>query len=254
MKKLTILAALLLASTSAYAGNSVSFEISGHKVHIAVPKNCDQLSCVTISATGFSDFNLKDLKLGSSPSDDNDAPAPNTAAQNSASATVNQPPATSQQTSDLVGAPPALVTMAPTPAATAPIVTNGTAAPAPEAVTSIAPPAAAKVETPVAAPAAAPATPLGVWETEGNKGKVRIEACGSNLCGYAVKSKPGENGEKILINMKPSDAKWVGRIYDPDSGRNYDSNIAMKGSNRLRVEGCAFGGMLCGGQTWTRVS
>ena len=44
----------------------------------------------------------------------------------------------------------------------------------------------------------------------------------------------------------------------PDSrsgqGRNYDSNIAMKGPNALRVQGCAFGGMFCGGQTWSRVS
>jgi uncharacterized protein (DUF2147 family) len=61
-------------------------------------------------------------------------------------------------------------------------------------------------------------------------------------------------GEKILINMKPQDTKWIGRIHDPDSGRNYDSTIALKGTNRLRVQGCAFGGMFCGGQTWSRVS
>ena len=72
---------------------------------------------------------------------------------------------------------------------------------------------------------------------------------GQNLCGYAVKT-----GEKILINMKPQDTKWTGQIHDPDSGRNYDSTIAMKGPNTLRVQGCAFGGMFCGGQTWKRVS
>jgi uncharacterized protein (DUF2147 family) len=77
----------------------------------------------------------------------------------------------------------------------------------------------------------------------------RIEQCGENLCGYAVKT-----NERILINMKPSETKWVGRIHDPDSGRNYDSTIAMRGPNALRVQGCAFGGMFCGGQTWKRVS
>ena len=46
------------------------------------------------------------------------------------------------------------------------------------------------------------ATPLGVWATEENKGTVRIEQCGENLCGVAAKS-----GEKILINMKPSDVE-----------------------------------------------
>jgi uncharacterized protein (DUF2147 family) len=99
------------------------------------------------------------------------------------------------------------------------------------------------------APVEAPTTPLGVWATEENKGNVRVEPCGPNLCGYAVKT-----GAKVLINMKPSDTKWTGRIHDPDSGRDYDSTIAMKGPNAMRVQGCAFGGMFCGGQTWKRVS
>ena len=72
-----------------------------------------------------------------------------------------------------------------------------------------------------------PTTPLGIWATEENKGNVRIEQCGANLCGYAVKT-----DEKILINMKPQARKWTGRIHDPDSGRNYNSTIAMKGTER----------------------
>jgi hypothetical protein len=28
----------------------------------------------------------------------------------------------------------------------------------------------------------------------------------------------------------------------------------LKGSDILRVQGCAFGGMFCGGQTWIRVN
>ena len=43
----------------------------------------------------------------------------------------------------------------------------------------------------------------------------------------------------------------------PDPGSRQrpqvDSTIAMKGTNSLRVQGCAFGGMFCGGQTWKRV-
>jgi uncharacterized protein (DUF2147 family) len=119
-------------------------------------------------------------------------------------------------------------------------------APAPVAADPAPQPAPAPV---AAAPAAAPTTPLGIWATEENKGNVRVEQCGANLCGYSVKS-----NEKILINMKPDGAKWTGRIHDPDSGRNYDSTIAMKGPNAMRVQGCAFGGMFCGGQTWKRVS
>ena len=43
--------------------------------------------------------------------------------------------------------------------------------------------------------------------------------------------------------MRPQGSKWAGRINDPNSGRKYDSTIAMKGTGSLRVQGCAFGGM-----------
>jgi uncharacterized protein (DUF2147 family) len=234
MKKLYVLATLLLASTAAHAGNnSISFQIDGHKVRIEAPKNCDQLSCIQISAPGLSaaDFGFKSK---SKRDDDdvvvrNDPPAQNPApVEQAAAPAVSAPPAPAAVAS--AAAAPGVDDVAPTAPAAAPI-----AAPAQAAV--------------AAAPVQALTTPLGVWNTEENKGMVRIETCGQNLCGYALKT-----GERILINMKPSDAKWVGQIHDPDSGRTYDSNIAMKGPNALRVQGCAFGGMFCGGQTWSRVS
>jgi uncharacterized protein (DUF2147 family) len=240
MKKLTILAALLMTTTCAYAGNnSISFEIDGHKVKIEAPKNCDQLSCIKISGFDFNGFGSKRFD------DDDDAAV-------KADAPVQKPAPTPQATAPLpqsqTPATPAVGT-APAPAAVAttstqPVVKdNGALPPAAPATATPANPA------PVAAPVQAAATPIGVWSTEDDKGRVRIESCGQNLCGYAVKT-----GEKILINMKPSDAKWVGRIHDPDSGRDYDSTIAMKGTNSLRVQGCAFGGLFCGGQIWNRVS
>ena len=238
MKKFCVLAALLMATTAAHAGNSISFEIDGHKVRIEAPSNCDTLSCIKVSAPGLTGSNLgfKDIKSKIFNNDDDvaqrtDPPAP-------AAQTVTPPPSA-----------PAAVSAAPATTAVA------AASPAP-AVGFDAPsaPAFAVVSTPAPKQAAiaaapAPATPLGVWATEENKGNVRIELCGQNLCGYAENS-----GEQILINMKPSDNKWVGRIHDPDSGSNYDSTIAMKSPNTLKVQGCAFGGMFCGGQTWKRIS
>src|SRR5947208_1617067 len=109
--------------------------------------------------------------------------------------------------------------------------------------TEVAPPAPPPPPAPVAAapapalqPAAAadPNSPLGIWATEENKGNVRIEECGGNLCGYSVNT-----GARILINMKPQGSKWTGRIHDPDSGRNYDSTIALKSTDTLKVQGCA---------------
>ena len=100
-----------------------------------------------------------------------------------------------------------------------------------------------------------PNSPIGVWLTEEKKGKVRIESCGPNLlCGYSVDAQTNLDGELVLINMKPAQGlKWSGRIHDPSTGSNYDSTIALKGDT-LRVQGCAFGGMFCGAQTWTRVN
>jgi uncharacterized protein (DUF2147 family) len=236
MKKLYIIAALLMASTAAHAGNSLSFEIEGHKIRIEAPKNCTELSCLKISAPSLSAF-----KGFNSNNDDNDvADNSNPPVQNTAPAVQ---PTAPQPVAPLT--PPAPAT---TVASTAPAPVANDVAPA------IAAPIAAPLPQPApvaAAPAAAPATttPLGIWATEENKGDVRIEPCGHNLCGYAAKT-----GERILINMKPSDGKWTGQIHDPDSGRNYDSTIAMKGTNLLKVQGCAFGGMFCGGQTWKRIS
>jgi len=254
MNKLTIAAAFFLASTAvAHAGNSISFQIEGQHIRIETPRNCSSLDCVTIVAPGLSNkpIKLNNINLNGLGSKDNDD---STTTAQPAPAPVQQP----APQAPVQATAPAVAPAAPAPlVAAAPSVDTTTqpapvAAPAP--VVAPAPVAAAPAYTPPPAPApVAPVqaanTPIGVWATEENKGNVRVEQCGPNLCGYAEKT-----NERILINMKPDGAKWSGRIHDPDSGRNYDSTIAMKGPNAMRVQGCAFGGMFCGGQTWKRVS
>jgi uncharacterized protein (DUF2147 family) len=186
------------------------------------------------------------------------------------------PPAPPATTANKAPAEEALVPPPqPAPSAAPTVAAVPPAPPPPPAPTvAVAPPAPSRPPVPAPAPVQsaavappAPATaptrdlnsPLGVWLTEEKEGKVRIEQCGSNLCGYSVDSKSNQNGEQVLINMKPGkdqnkDPKWSGRILDPNSGSTYDSTIALKGTDRLRVQGCAFGGMFCGGQTWTRVN
>ncbi|WP_454644272.1 DUF2147 domain-containing protein [Bradyrhizobium liaoningense] len=250
MNKLSIAATtLFLASTAAaHAGNSISFQIEGQRIRIETPRNCASLDCVTIVAPGLSDkpIKLNDINLkglGGFKDDDLDAtpaPAPTTAQPTPAPVQAAPPTA------------PAVTTPA-APAATvaaAPSVGIDNMQPAPAPVAPPAPVVAAPAPAPVAtAPVAAPNSPIGLWATEENKGNVRVEQCGANLCGYAEKT-----NARILINMRPDGSKWSGRIHDPDSGRNYDSTISMKGPNAMRVQGCAFGGMFCGGQTWKRVS
>ena len=148
-------------------------------------------------------------------------------------------------------------TAVPAPAAPAPPVQQNAAPaapPAPVAAPAPPPPQQKQAAVPAASAPSSANSPLGVWLTEEKEGKVRIEQCGPNLCGYSVDKKSNQNGEQVLINMKPGKDKWSGRIFDPNSGSTYDSTIALKGTDNLRVQGCAFGGMFCGGQTWTRVN
>jgi hypothetical protein len=245
MKKLYILAALLMATTSAHAGG-ITFQINGERIRVESPRNCNGISCIKITAPGYNGtLGNIDLKgMGSKSKDDDDAvaTAPSApAAPAPAQATAPQPAATA-----VTPAPAQTTVAAATPARTEAVPP----APPPPPAPVTAAPAPAPQPAPVAA-AAAPDqnSPIGIWATEENKGNVRIEECGANLCGYSVNT-----GARILINMKPQGSKWTGRIHDPDSGRNYDSTIALKGTNALKVQGCAFGGMFCGGQTWKRVS
>ena len=111
-------------------------------------------------------------------------------------------------------------------------------------------PAARPVEPEAEPVKAAEPSPVGVWATEKNEGKVRIVECGSALCGHT----DGKPSEKVLINMQPgAKNRWNGKIHDIRSGSTYTSHMSLKTENKLRVEGCAFGGLFCGGQTWTRI-
>jgi uncharacterized protein (DUF2147 family) len=239
MKKLYILAALLMATTSAHAGG-ITFQINGERIRVEAPRNCNAISCVKVISPGYTGtLGNVDLKGMGKKKDDDDA--------------VTSAPAAPPAPAPAQAAAP----QPPTPAAAAPAPAPTTVATATPARTEVAPPAPpapvaaapAPQPAPLAAAATDPNSPVGVWSTEENKGDVRIEECGANLCGYSVNT-----GARILINMKPQGSKWTGRIHDPDSGRNYDSTIALKSSSTLKVQGCAFGGMFCGGQTWKRVS
>ena len=118
MNKLCILAALLTATTAAHAGNSVSFEIEGHRIHIEAPKNCDSLSCIRISAPGLtgSAFNLKGFKGFNSDDDDaaDNSTAPKTAPAPAVQATAPAAPAPAPVANST---PAAAATMASTTAA-----------------------------------------------------------------------------------------------------------------------------------------
>ena len=266
MKRLFALAALLLASTAAQA--QYTFDYGGRTIRIDPDRG-------TVSIPGVYDNTGRQKRAHSDRDSDRPrkqapeqakveplAPVQPDPAPSAAVAPANTTPDPSTTTANVAPAdtaassPPPANT--PVPAAQDAAPTVAPSAPAPAVVTAAPPPPAPDQKQAAAAPTStAPQanTPLGLWLTEEKEGQVRIEQCGANLCGYTVDKKSNQNGEQVLINMKPGkDAKWSGRILDPNTGSTYDSTLAMKGSDTLRVQGCAFGGMFCGGQTWSRVN
>jgi uncharacterized protein (DUF2147 family) len=261
MRKLVLIAAMLMASASAHAGN-FSFNVEGQTVQVQIPRGCSSLSCINITAPGLSDkFKEKeDTSTTSTPAPTATAPAqapvaaPAPAPQAVATAPAAETPAPGTSSKVTVLPPPTQNTAAPVvsvPPLTAPQA-SVQPAPAPVAAPAPAPTQVAAIPAPAPAPTptAAANSPIGVWLTEKKEGKIRIVECGANLCGYDVK-KDGSNGSQILHNMKPGGEKWNGRITDTRSGSSYTSNIALRGSDKLRVQGCMMG--FCGGETWTRV-
>jgi uncharacterized protein (DUF2147 family) len=122
------------------------------------------------------------------------------------------------------------------------------------------------------------ADPNGTWLTETQTSRIRIANCGGQLCGTIVwlkepidattqkpkldKMNADSNmrtrplmGVTIVIGMKPAGAdKWSGQVYNAEDGKTYTGSITMLSANSLKLEGCALGGLICKGQTWTRVN
>jgi uncharacterized protein (DUF2147 family) len=123
-----------------------------------------------------------------------------------------------------------------------------------------------------AAPALAADPVEGEWMVQDRDGKVRIAPCPDKpdrMCGAttwikdptkvldaknplpALRSKP-LMGQKLLTDFKQTaPGRWTGgKIYDPRSGKTYDSKMAVRPNGTLKVEGCVL--VVCQAQTWTR--
>jgi uncharacterized protein (DUF2147 family) len=258
MKRCCYLLMLMLLSSSAYAGESFSFVVAGHRIHLEAPRGCNSTSCVSVSIPGIYETRHKRDR-------DDDAAAPQIVtakppapAPEPVSIRPVVQPAAKASFEPVVSAPP-LPSVKPVSCPT-----PDTAAPRPAAVQ---PPVAPTAATPPAQDATAkiskvshqaddePAdTPLGDWQTEGKKGSVRIERCGRALCGYALDPASNAAGEAVLINMRRKAAsEWSGNIYSGDSKDTYYATIAMQGPNSLRVEACALGHFFCAGNAWSRI-
>lgn len=115
---------------------------------------------------------------------------------------------------------------------------------------------------------------VGDWLTESGSGKVRIAPCPARperMCGTlfwlrnpadakatdnnnpdpALKKRP-ILGLPMIRDFKPAaPGRWTGgKIYDPNSGKTYDSKLSVNPNGTLKVEGCIL--VVCQAQTWRK--
>jgi uncharacterized protein (DUF2147 family) len=113
---------------------------------------------------------------------------------------------------------------------------------------------------------------FGVWATQKNNGRVRIEACGQAVCGRVIdgnqlRSNPDQTdvnnpdpakrtrrvkGLMILEGYSGGPPQWQGgSVYDPQTGdETRNSTLTLVAPDTLRVEGCRL--VFCRLETWTR--
>jgi uncharacterized protein (DUF2147 family) len=116
------------------------------------------------------------------------------------------------------------------------------------------------------------ADPSGHWLVADRTAQIKIESCGA--AGYygiidweqapgidANNRDPSRRGKPMLgvaivVGMQPGRPnEWQGQVYNPNDGGYYFARLSMpQNNNALRLEGCILGGLLCNGETWTRVA
>ncbi|MDB5549806.1 MAG: hypothetical protein JWP21_3253 [Tardiphaga sp.] len=232
-----IVATAFAAATAAQAQDRYRFNIDGQAIRIDQPRNCHSSDCVSVSIPGYYERDGRRSRRAKKAERDRLAKAKAAAQSNT------------EAKGDLKAEPTSGVKDEPK--------NDSRLSSQPSTDTPAAAPAAKVAAVPSSralAPKRPNASPLGIWLTEETNGKVRIEPCGDNLCGYAIDPKSGDKADKVLIDMVANGPKWTGRIFDPGNGNNFDSSIALSGPDSLRVQGCPTNATFCGSQTWTRIN
>lgn len=114
---------------------------------------------------------------------------------------------------------------------------------------------------------AAAAAPIeGPWLTEDRGGVIRIEPCGTALCGrivgigsFAPDGAPpkdlegrSECGLEIMQDLVESEpGRWYGTVTDPETGRSYNIRLSLGEQGQLRLRGYLAIPLFGATQTWT---
>jgi len=112
---------------------------------------------------------------------------------------------------------------------------------------------------------------FGVWLHPENGSHIRVAKCsGGKLCATVIK--PSEPGKTDVNNPDPAlqdrkikgltlmsgaeksgETTWSGQLYNPNDGQVYQGTITVVSQDKMKLEGCVLGGIICQGPTWTRI-
>ena len=105
--------------------------------------------------------------------------------------------------------------------------------------------------------AACAAEPYGTWLRPSTGTQVRFYDCGGKLCGKIVAVKDQARKKEIGVVImhgaaKTGDNKWEGDLLDAETGKTYSGVATLESPGALNLKGCVMG-ILCKGETWTKV-
>ena len=99
--------------------------------------------------------------------------------------------------------------------------------------------------------------PYGHWARNDGKAKVRLEACGPDLCAVNIWIRPDVKDEKVgdrlIMALKPQAPRtWSGTAFDPQRNLRYKMTLSIT-SEGMMTRGCVFGGLICKSVTWSHI-
>ncbi|MEO7277798.1 MAG: DUF2147 domain-containing protein [Sphingomicrobium sp.] len=115
----------------------------------------------------------------------------------------------------------------------------------------------------MAAPAIAQAPIEGLWRNPSGTAIISVAPCGPLLCGKVAwasdrgqrevaRNSPRVVGTTVLTGLKPNRGRWLGSLYIPDDNIHVSARLQPLGNRQLKLTGCAFAGLICRSQIWTR--
>jgi uncharacterized protein (DUF2147 family) len=103
----------------------------------------------------------------------------------------------------------------------------------------------------------------GLWMNPIRSAIIATAPCGDALCGKVVwasargkreAAKGASNvvGTTVLTGVRTRDGRWTGTLFIPDDDIHVAAQLQLAGNRQLKLTGCAFAGLFCRSQMWTR--